>query len=70
MDHTLTWDDAYAIALALKELHPDVSLLDVSLGMIYHWTTRLPGFEDDPQLANDEILTSIYQSWLEEVNPI
>ena len=67
MDNTLTWDDSYAIALALQALHPNIPLADVSLGMIYQWTTGLPEFKDDPQLANDDILTSIYQAWLEEV---
>jgi len=70
MDTTLTWDDSYAIALLLMERHPEVLLEDVSLGMIYHWTTGLPEFRDDPELANDVILSAIYQAWLEEVNPI
>ncbi len=70
MEDPLTWDDSYAIALALQERHPHVNLEDVSLGMIYRWTLELPGFCDDPHLANDAILTEIYQTWLEEVNPI
>jgi FeS assembly protein IscX len=35
--------------------------------MIYHWTLELPGFDDDPELANDGILEAIYQEWYEEV---
>jgi FeS assembly protein IscX len=70
MDQSLTWDDSYAIALQLKERHPEVKLEDVSLGMIYIWTTQLPEFHDDLQLTNDVILSSIYQAWYEEVNPI
>lgn len=70
MDQSLTWDDSYAIALQLKEHHPEAKLEDVSLGMIYLWTTQLPAFHDDLQLANDVILSSIYQAWYEEVNPI
>jgi FeS assembly protein IscX len=62
-----TWDDSYAIARALQEAHPSQQLHDVSLGMIYRWTLELPGFSDDPQLANEAILTSIYLEWLEEV---
>jgi FeS assembly protein IscX len=38
--------------------------------MIYQWTLELAGFEDDPQLANQEILTAIYLEWFEEVNPL
>ena len=70
MDNLLTWDDSYAIALALIRRYPDVRLEDVSLGMIYRWTTELPDFHDDKELANDSILSAIYQEWLEEVNPL
>ena len=70
MDNSLTWDDSYAIALALVERHPDIRLEDVSLGMIYQWTVELPVFVDDKELANDSILAAIYQEWFEEVNPV
>ena len=66
MDHTLTWDDSYAIALLLRVHHPQVNLEDISLGMIYCWTTALPEFQDDHELANDSILLAIYQAWIEE----
>jgi FeS assembly protein IscX len=66
----LTWDDSYAIALALQEGHPDVHLEQVSLEMIYRWTLALPDFQDEAELANDAILSAIYQEWLEEINPI
>lgn len=66
----LFWEDTYAIVQALFQEHPDIDLESVSLGMIYHWTVELPGFDDDRELANEEILASIYQEWYEEVNPI
>lgn len=65
-----TWDDSYAIALALHQKLPNLDLDQVSLGMIYHWTLELKGFEDDPKLANDSVLMAIYQEWFEEVNPV
>ncbi|HSQ25942.1 MAG TPA: Fe-S cluster assembly protein IscX [Anaerolineales bacterium] len=65
-----TWDDSYAIALALREQHPDASLEQVSLSMIYHWTIELDGFQDEPELANDTVLMAIYQEWFEEANPV
>ncbi len=65
-----TWDDSYAIALALREQHPDASLEQVSLSMIYHWTIELVGFQDEPELANDTVLMAIYQEWFEEANPV
>jgi FeS assembly protein IscX len=66
----LTWDDSYAIALALREQRPQIDLESVSLEMIYRWTVALPEFEDDPALANDDILAAIVQEWLEEANPL
>lgn len=70
MDDYLTWDDSFAIARALIRKFPHQDLEEVSLSMIYHWTLALPGFQDDPDLANDSILAAIYQEWFEEVNPI
>lgn len=69
MDELFIWEDSYAIALALKERFPDVRLEEISLSMIYSWTMELPGFDDDPEIANDAILSAIFQEWFEEVNP-
>ena len=38
--------------------------------MIYSWTVKLPDFRDDPELANEAILSAIYQEWFEEANPL
>jgi FeS assembly protein IscX len=70
MSESLSWENSYAIALALRDLYPAVQLEDVSLNMIYHWTIALDGFQDDLELANDDILAAIYQEWFEEVNAI
>ena len=67
MPDTFTWDDSYAIAQALRQRFPSIDLEEVSLIMIYRWTVELPGFDDDPQLANDSVLAAIYQEWFEEV---
>jgi FeS assembly protein IscX len=66
MAESLNWESIYAIALALKEAHPQVDMQNVSLQMIFNWTVTLPTFEDDPALANDDILAAIYQDWFEE----
>ena len=63
---TLTWESTYAIALELRRQHPAVDLNEVTIGQIYNWTLGLPEFEDDPLLANDDILYAIYQDWFEE----
>lgn len=66
----LTWDDSFTIACALRRLHPEVRLEDVSLGQIFEWTIALPEFGDDPSLVNDDILAAIFQEWFEEANPL
>ena len=66
MSESLNWESTYAIALALKAAYPEIDLTDVSLNMIYDWTVALENFEDEPALANDQILASIYQDWFEE----
>jgi FeS assembly protein IscX len=70
MAQKLYWDAIYEIVLALKAQRPDQDLEGVSLGDIFKWTTQLPAFADDPELANDEILGAIYQEWFEEINPV
>jgi FeS assembly protein IscX len=64
---TLTWEDSFAIAQELSRSQPEINLEEVSLLMIYKWTIDLPGFADDPELANDAILEAIFQEWFEEV---
>jgi FeS assembly protein IscX len=68
MDDTLGWEDSYAIALRLKAEHPNVSVEQISLRMIYDWTLELHEFEDDPVMANDEILMAILREWSEEAD--
>ena len=63
---SLTWESTYAIALELRRQHKDVKIGDVTLGQIYKWTLELSEFEDDPALANDDILYAIFQDWFEE----
>lgn len=63
---TLNWESTYAIALELRRQHPDADLEQVSLQQVYRWTLALSDFEDDPALANDDILLAIFQDWFEE----
>mgnify|MGYP001769062635 CR=1 FL=1 len=70
IEDPLTWDDCYAIALALINEHGDMDIKAVTLEMIYNWTLGLSAFRDDPDLINDAILMAIYCEWFEEVNPV
>ena len=63
---TLTWESTYAIALELRRQHPNINIEEVTLKQIHDWTLGLSEFEDDPALANDDILYAIYQDWYEE----
>ena len=69
-DQDLSWESSYEIALALKQQHPERNLENVSLGDIFNWTIALENFNDEAELANDDILASIYQDWFEELNPL
>ena len=66
MEDTLNWDSSYAVAKALNARHLGIDLEDVSLDKVFKWTLALPMFDDDPELANEEILLDIYKVWLEE----
>ncbi len=61
----LYWDAAYALAKRLQKEHPGVDLAEVTLNMVYNWVISLPDFQDEPELANDDILEAIYQEWYE-----
>jgi FeS assembly protein IscX len=63
----MNWEATYAIAMELKRKYKDVNIEEVTLGQIYTWTLEIAEFEDDPQLANDDILRAIYQDWYEEL---
>ena len=61
----LTWEATYALAEALMQQYPAVDLAMFSLADVYRWVLVLPGFDDDPALANDDVLLAIYREWLE-----
>jgi FeS assembly protein IscX len=66
LSESLNWEASYAVAKRLQARHPAVRLEDVSLEMLLNWVLEIPEFDDDPELANDEVLLDIYQVWLEE----
>jgi FeS assembly protein IscX len=62
----LYWDSAYAIALALIDQYADVDPEDVGLAELAKMVEKLPGFRDDPGLANERILLDVQFAWYEE----
>lgn len=63
----LYWDASYEIVLALMETYPDVDLETITLDDLGRRIVGLPGFADDPSLANDAILSAILRDWYEEI---
>ncbi len=64
----LYWEASYEIVLALMEQHPDADLDNLGLQQLFEWIINLPGFDDDPILAHDGLLTEILREWYEEIN--
>lgn len=62
----LYWDATYEIVLSLIEHYPDADLEMLGLQQLFEWIIALPGFADDPNLADDEVLVEIFRVWYEE----
>ena len=67
--HKIYWDATYEIVLSLIDRHPDADLDAIGLQQLNQLIVALPDFADDPELANDGILTEILREWYEEINP-
>ena len=63
----LYWDSSYEIVLALMEEYPEVAIEAIGLDDLNQRIVNLPGFVDDPALANDAILKAILREWYEEI---
>jgi len=64
----LHWDDLDAIAEALAQAYPDVRPLDLSIPALFRRILSLPGFEDDPDAATEEILEKTQMRWHEHIS--
>jgi len=63
----LHWDDLDAITDALVQAYPGVNPLDLSTPALFRRILSLPGFEDDPDAATEEILEKVQMRWHEAV---
>lgn len=66
----LYWDSAYAIAMALLRYHPELEPEEIGLYELADLVEKLPGFKDEPALANDRLLLDIQIAWYEEMTNI
>ena len=64
----LHWDNLDAIAEALTQAYPDVRPLDLSIPTLFRRILSLPGFEDDPDAATEEILEKTQMRWHEFIS--
>jgi nitrogen fixation NifU-like protein len=64
----LHWDDLDTIAEALAQAYPDVRPLDLSIPALFRRILSLPGFEDDPDAATEEILEKTQMRWHEHIS--
>ncbi len=62
----LYWDSTYGIAMALIESHPELDPDNIGLEELFNLIERLPGFADNPELANERLLLDVLATWLEE----
>jgi FeS assembly protein IscX len=63
----LYWSSPEAIAEALAQGYPDVNPLDLGIPALFRRILSLPGFDDDPDVATEEMLEQIQMFWHEEV---
>ena len=63
----LDWDSSYEIVLELMERFPDIDIDSLTLNDLNERILALPGFVDDPDMVNDNILSEILREWYEEI---
>ena len=63
----LHWSEPEAIAEALAQGYPELRPLDLSIPTLFRRILSLPGFDDDPDLATEEMLEKIQMLWYEQV---
>ncbi|HEY3290499.1 MAG TPA: Fe-S cluster assembly protein IscX [Anaerolineae bacterium] len=61
----LYWDDAYPIALALRDLYPLTDPGSIEQEVLHGWVVSLRDFVDDPAVRRSDWLEQIQAEWLE-----
>ncbi len=63
--HPLKWSAFGAMVRALNSAYPDIEPLDLSAAKLFNLVLELPGFDDDPDAANEELLEKLQLAWHE-----
>lgn len=61
----LHWDDFGRMVRALHTAYPEVDPLDLSMAKLFRMILRLPGFDDNPDDASEEMLEKLQMAWHE-----
>lgn len=61
----LHWDDFSRMVRALYAAYPDTDPLDLSTTKLFKMILKLPGFDDNPDVASEEQLEKLQMAWHE-----
>jgi nitrogen fixation NifU-like protein len=61
----LRWVDFGRMVRALNSAYPDAQPLDLSTAKVFKMVLKLPGFDDHPDAATDELLERLQMAWHE-----
>ena len=64
----LKWSNPELIAEQLAAGYPDLKPLNLSIPALFRRILSLPGFDDDPDAATEEVLEKIQMLWHEQVD--
>ncbi len=56
--------------MSLMERHPELYPDNVGLEELLSLIEKLPGFVDEPELANERLLLDVLATWLEEFHNV
>ena len=62
---SLHWNDFGRMVRALNSAYPKVDPLDLSITKLFKMVLKLPGFDDNPDAANEENLEKLQMAWHE-----
>ncbi len=61
----LHWNDFGRMVRALNTAYPAVDPLDVSIAQLFKMILKLPGFDDHPDAAGEDLLEKLQMAWHE-----